>query len=126
MGEPADVIPQGLAGLLLAALEVSGVTRADIRLLDISDEDPLEVRLVMDAVVREEFKSCPNMFPHADGEILNDEMVIIHPSDLVGEPEIFEPYTRVCLPGIFGDVGRRSEALWERCSLDVSAKSPWS
>jgi len=31
LGEPADVIPQGLAGLLLAALEVPGVSRADIR-----------------------------------------------------------------------------------------------
>ena len=61
--EPADVIPQGLAGLLLAALEVPGVTRADIRPLEVSDEDPLEIRPVADAVVREEFKPRPNMFP---------------------------------------------------------------
>ena len=66
MGEPMDVIPQGLAGLLLAALEVPGVTRPDIRPLEISDEDPIEVCLVEDAVVRDEFKPCPNMFPHAD------------------------------------------------------------
>ena len=63
MGEPADVIPHGLAGLLLTALEVLGVTRADIRPLEISDEDPLEVRPVADAVVWEEFKPCPNMCP---------------------------------------------------------------
>ena len=56
MGEPADVIPQGLAGLLLAALEVPGVTRVDIRPLEISNEDPLEVRPVTDAVRREEFE----------------------------------------------------------------------
>ena len=87
MGEHADVIPQGLAGLLLAALEVLRVSRADIRPLEISDEDPLEVCLVTNAVMREEFKSCPNMFPHADGEILNDKNVIIHPFGLVGEPE---------------------------------------
>ena len=79
LGEPLDVIPQGLAGLLLAALEVPGVTRADIRPLNISDEDPLEVRLVADAVVQEEFKPCTNMFSYTDGEILNDEKVIIHP-----------------------------------------------
>ena len=58
LGEPTDVIPQGLAGLLLAALEVPGVTRADIRPLEISDKDPLEVHPVTDAVVREEFKFC--------------------------------------------------------------------
>ena len=126
LGEPTDVIPQGLTGLLLAALEVPEVTRADIRPLEISDKDPLEVHPVMDAVMREEFKPCLNMFPHTDGEILNDEMVIIHPFGSIGEPEILEPYTGVCLPGVLGDVGGRSEALWERCSLDASAKGSWS
>ena len=125
--EPTDVIPQGLAGLLLAALEVLGVTRADIRPLEISDKDPLEVRLVVDAVVREKFKPRPNMlFPHVDGEILNDEMVIIHPSGLAGEPEIFEPNIGVCLPSVLGDVGGRSEALWEWRSPNMSAKGLWS
>ena len=113
LGEHMDVIPHGLARLLLAALEVPGVSRADIRPLEISDEDPLEVCPVTDAVVREEFKPCSNMFPHADGEILNDEIVIIHPVGSAGEPEIFKPNTRVCLPGVLGDVGGRSEVLWE-------------
>ena len=98
----------------------------DIRPLEIPDEDPLEICPVANAIVREEFKPCPNMFPHANGKILNDEIVIIHSSGSVGEPEVFEPYTRIRLPGIFGDVGRRSKALWERRSLDVSAKGPWS
>ena len=126
MGEPTDVIPQGLAGLLLAALEVLGVTRADIRPLEIFDKDPPEVHPVTDAVMREEFMPCPNMFPDTDGEILNDEMVIIHPSGSAGESEIFEPYTRVHLPSVLGDVGGLSEALWERCSPDAPAKGPWS
>ena len=67
----------------------------------------------MDAVMRKEFKPCPNMFPYADGEILNDKMVIIHPSGSTGEPEIFESNTGVRLPGVLGDIGGRSEALWE-------------
>ena len=45
-----DVIPQGLVGLLLAALEVLGIPRTDICPLEISDEDPLEIRPVTDAV----------------------------------------------------------------------------
>ena len=32
------------------------------------------------------------MLPHTDGEVLNDEVVIIHSSGSVGEPEVFEPY----------------------------------
>ena len=34
--------------------------------------------------------------------------------------------TRVCLPGVLGDVGGRSEALWERRSPDTLTKGPWS
>ena len=62
------------------------------------------------------------MLPHVDGEILNDEIVIIHPSGSAGEPEIFEPNTRVCFPDVLGDVGGRSEALWEWCSPDTPAE----
>ena len=51
----------------------------DIHPLKIPDEDPLEICLVTDVVMQEEFEPCSNMFPHADGEILNDEKVIIHP-----------------------------------------------
>ena len=76
--------------------------------------------------MREEFEPCSNMFPHTDGEILNDEKVIIHPSGSAGELEIFEPYTGVHLPDVLGDVGGRLEALWERCSLDMPVKGPWS
>ena len=45
-----DVIPQGLIGFLLAALEVPRIPRTDIRPLEVSDEDPLEVCPVMDAI----------------------------------------------------------------------------
>jgi len=120
-----DVIPQGLARLLLVALEVPGVPRADIRPLEVPNEDPLEVHPVVDAVVWKEFKPCSNMFPHANREVL-DEVVIIHSIGSTIKPDIFNPYTRVRLPSILGDVGRGSEALWEWCSLDVSAKGPWS
>ena len=46
--------------------------------MKVHDEDPLKVRPVTDAVVREEFEPRSNMFPHIDGEVLNDEVVIIH------------------------------------------------
>ena len=58
LGEPMDIILQGFTGLLLAALEVPGVTRADICPLEISDEDPLEIRPVMDVVGWKEFEPC--------------------------------------------------------------------
>ena len=68
----------------------------------------------------------PEHVPHIDGEILNDEMVIIHPSGSAGELEIYEPHTGVHLPRLLGDVGGRSKALWEWRSLDALAKGSWS
>ena len=97
----------------------------DIHPQKISDEDPLEIRLVVDAVGRKEFEPCSNMLPHADGEVLDDEVVIIHSSGLVGKPKVFEPYTGVRLPGVPSDVGGRSEALWEQYFLDAVTKGPW-
>ena len=76
--EPMDVIPWGLIGLLLTALEVPGIPRTDIHPLKILNEDPFEIRLVADAVRWKEFEPCSNMFPHADGEVLNDEVVGRH------------------------------------------------
>ena len=49
--------------------------------------------------------------PHADGEILNDEVVIIHSSGSASEPEVFETYIGVRFPGVSGDVGGWSKAL---------------
>ena len=123
--EPMDVIPQGLVGLLLVALEVPGVPRADIRPLEVPDEDPFEVRPVTDAVMREEFKPHSNMFSHTNGEVLNDEVIIIHSSGSTGEPEVFEPNAWVRLPSVFGDVGGRPKTLWERCSPEAPVERPW-
>ena len=66
------------------------------------------------------------MLPHADGEVLNDEVVIIHSSGSVGKLEVFEPYIGIHFPGVFGNVGKWSEALWEWLFLDATAKGPWS
>ena len=75
--------------------------------------------------MQEEFKPCPNMFPHANGKILNDEIVIIHSFGLIGELEVLMPNDWVYLPSVFGDVGRRPKMLRERCSLDTPAEGLW-
>ena len=73
----------------------------DIHPLEVPDKDALEVRPVADAVVREDFEPRSNMFPHVDGEVLNDEVIIIHSPGSTGEPEVFEPYTEICLLSIW-------------------------
>ena len=98
MRKPTDIILQGFAGLLLTALEVPGVSQVDVRPLEIPDEDPLEVCPVAYAVVWKEFKPRPDMFPHANGKVLDDEKVIVHSSGSTGEPEVFEPNAWVVSP----------------------------
>ena len=97
-----------------------------IRPLEIPDEDPFEIRPVTDAISQEEFEPCSNMLPHIDGEVLYDEVVIIHSFGLVDELKVFKPYTGIHFLGVFGDVGRWSKALWERHFLDAMAKGPSS
>ena len=63
--------------------------------------------------------------PQANGEVLDDEVIIIHSSISVGEPEVFEPYTGVGLPGVFGYIGGWSKTLWEQHSLDATTKGLW-
>ena len=51
--------------------------------------------------MRKEFEPCPNMFPHTNGKVLDDEIVIIPSSGPTGEPKVFEPNAWVGLPSIF-------------------------
>ena len=108
----------------MATLEVLGIPKIDIRPLEIPDEDPLEIHPIADAVRREEFEPRSNMLPQADGEVLDDEVMIIHSSGLAGKPKVFKPY-QVYLPGVPGDVGGWLEALWERRFLDAVTNGPW-
>jgi hypothetical protein len=45
----------------------------------------------MNAVGWQKLKPCSNMLPNIDGEVLDDEVVIIHPSSSAGESEVFQP-----------------------------------
>jgi len=79
----------------------------------------------MNSVGRKEIEPCPSMLPHVDGEVLHDEVVIIHSTSSAGDPKVLEPYTGVRLPSVLGDVGGRSKTLWERRFLDAVTKGLW-
>jgi hypothetical protein len=106
--------------LLLAALEVPGVSGAHVHPLEVPDKDLFELRSTMNAVGWQKFEPCSNMLPNIDRKLLDDEVVIIHPSGWAGESEVFQPYSgvrfsgesevfqpysRVHFPGVPNDVG---------------------
>jgi hypothetical protein len=66
------------------------------------------------------------VLPDTNGEVLDDEVVIIRPSGWAGESEIFQPYSRVHFPGVLGDVGGWSEAWREWRFLDAASEGPWA
>ena len=66
------------------------------------------------------------MLPHVDGEVLDDEVVIIYSSGSIGQSKVFEPYIGVGLPSVSGDVRGWLEALWKQHCLDAMTKGPWS
>jgi hypothetical protein len=90
--------------------------------MEVPDENLLELRPTTDAVGRQEIEPRLNMLPNTDGEVLDDEVVVVHLSSPTSEPEVIQPYSRVCLPSIFGDVGGRSEARREWRFLDATTE----
>jgi hypothetical protein len=84
-----DVVLQGLARLLLEALEAPKVSGRHVRPLEVLDEDLLELGQTTNVVGWQEFEPCSNVLPDTDGEVLDDEVVIIRPSGSTCELEIF-------------------------------------
>jgi hypothetical protein len=48
------------------------------------------------------------------GEVADDEIVIVHSTQLVGQPVVREPQFRPCFPRVLGDGSRGPEPGWER------------
>jgi hypothetical protein len=67
-----------------------------------------------------------NVLPDTDREVPDDEVIIIPSSDPTGEPEVFQPYSRVRLSDVLGDVSGRSEARREWRFLDAASGGPWA
>jgi hypothetical protein len=57
------------------------------------------------------------------GEVADDEVVIIHSTQLVGQPVVREPHFRPCFPRVLGDGSRGPEPGRERCPSYGPAES---
>jgi hypothetical protein len=56
----------------------------------------------------------PGGVEEEQGEIADDEVVIIRPSQLVGQSVVHKPQLRPCFPRVLGDGSRGPEPSWER------------
>jgi hypothetical protein len=80
--KPSDVFLQGFPWLLAAASEILGVPRAYVRTLEVSSEGLDQVVLVGDLRRRQMLQPGLGGVGEEQGEVANDEVVIIHPSQL--------------------------------------------
>ena len=89
LGEVPDVVTQGLAGLLLAVLEVPRIARAHVCALKVADEHLPEVCPVADGVGGQELQPGAHILSQADWEILDDEAVVVRSSGSACELVVF-------------------------------------
>jgi hypothetical protein len=113
--KPPDVLSQGFPWLLAVALEVPGVPRAHVRALEVSIESLDQVVPVGDLRRRQMLQPGPGSVGEEQGEVADDEVVVVRSSQLAGQPVVRKPQLRPCFPRVLGDGSRGPEPSWERC-----------
>jgi hypothetical protein len=105
LGEAPDVIPQGFSLLLSATLQISGIVGLHICALKVLCEYLLEILPTIDRVI----KPSLGRISQIDGEELDDEEVIIHPTRPAREAVVAQPDTGIGLAVILDDVVGHTE-----------------
>jgi hypothetical protein len=68
----------------------------------------------------------PGSVREEKGEVVDDEVVVVRPSQLARQSVIREPQLWPCLPRVLGDGSRGLELGRERRTSYGSAKDPWA
>jgi hypothetical protein len=68
----------------------------------------------------------PGRVGEEQGEVVDDEVVIVRSTQLAGQPVVCEPQFRPCFPRVLGDGSRGSEPGRERRPSYGSAESLWT
>jgi hypothetical protein len=112
--KPPDVFSQGFPWLLATASEIPRVPRAHVRALEVSSEGFDQVIPVGDLRRRQMLQPGPGGVREEQGEVADDEVVIIHSTQLAGQPVVRKPQSRSRFPRVLGDGSRGSEPGRER------------
>jgi hypothetical protein len=81
--------------MLAAASEIPGVPRAHVRALEVVGEGFDQVVLVGDLRRRQMLQPVPGGVREEQGKVADDEVVIVRPTQLVGQPVVREPQFRL-------------------------------
>jgi hypothetical protein len=86
-----DVLSQGFPWLLAAASEISGVPRAHVRALEVPSKGLDQVVSVGDLRRRQMLQPGSGGVGEEQGEVADDEVVIVRSIQLVGQPVVRKP-----------------------------------
>jgi hypothetical protein len=90
-GETANVFSETFSGLLPAVHEVPLVARAHVSAMEVANDDIDKVSPALDATKPQVLQPCPGRVSQVQGEIADDEVIIICATALVGKPVVLEP-----------------------------------
>jgi hypothetical protein len=96
--KPPDVLSQGFPCLLVAASEIPRVPRAHVRALEVSSEGFDQVVPVGDLRRRQMLQPGSGGVGEEQGEVADDEVVIVRSTQLAGQPVVRKPQLRPCFP----------------------------
>jgi hypothetical protein len=89
--KPSDVLSQGFPWLLAAASEILRVPRAHVCALEVSSESLDQVVPVGDLRRRQMLQPGSGGVGEEQGEVANDEVVIVRSTQLAGQPVVRKP-----------------------------------
>jgi hypothetical protein len=112
--ESSNVVPERLSRLLAATSEIPGVPRAHICALEVAGEGLDQVVPVGDLPRRQVLQPGSSGVGEEQGEVANDEVVIIRSTQLAGQPVVREPQFQPRLPRVLCDSSWGSEPGRER------------
>jgi hypothetical protein len=87
----SDVVPEGFSRLLAAASKIPGVPRAHVCALEVAGESFDQVVLVRDLRRRQMLQPGLGSVGEEQGEVADDEVVIVHSTQLADHPVVHEP-----------------------------------
>jgi hypothetical protein len=121
--ESPDVVPEGFSRLLGVASEIPGVPRAHVCALEVAGEGFDQVVPVGDLRRGHMLQPGSGGVGEEQGKVADDEVVIVHSTQLAGQPVVREPQFRPCFPRVLGDGSQGSEPGRERRSSYGPAES---
>jgi hypothetical protein len=86
-----DVVPEGFSRLLAAASEIPGVPRVHVCALEVAGEGFDQVVPVGDLRRRQMLQPGSGSVGEEQGKVADDEVVIVRPTQLAGQPIVREP-----------------------------------